>query len=205
MDNRLKQTLAMLLIISFAASPISVADQESISAGFFGGVEDFVGGVAERAENMFGEAVNNSSPQGDPQFNRSTDRDKDRVNRSESELDEDGETLEEVEDRVGNRENIDKISDFMDEHDVKAASIRVVDTDEKFYLVKNQGFVESHNGEVDVKAQVTTDDIEFVLERTEDGELGFRERVEVSNRLKDRIINRDTGMESLKFSIFGGI
>jgi hypothetical protein len=93
----------------------------------------------------------------------------------------------------------------MDEHDVKAASIRVVDTDEKFYLVKNQGFVESHNGEVDVKAQVTTDDIEFVLERTEDGELGFRERVEVTNRLKDRIINRDTGMESLKFSIFGGI
>ena len=41
--------------------------------------------------------------------------------------------------------------------------------------------------------------------RMKDGELGFWERAEVTNRLSDNIVGRDNSVESLKFCIFGGI
>ena len=93
----------------------------------------------------------------------------------------------------------------MDKRNVDIVAVEVEDTGEHFYMIKNQGFVKKYNGDVDVRAEVTTDDVDFVLQRMKDGELGFWERAEVTNRLSDNIVNSGSSVESLKFCIFGGI
>ena len=114
MNNRLKQALTLLMIISFAASPVlsNGSADKTIKAGFFGDLGNFLGGVREEAGNMFGEAVNNSNPQGDPQFNRTTERDaardRARVNRTDTDgnMTEKQNIVNRIRDKVGTRENI---------------------------------------------------------------------------------------------------
>lgn len=117
-----------------------------------------------------------------------------------------------VQDRVKDRvrayntpENVEKLSSEMKHYNVEAVCVDVTDTGERFYLVQGQGYTERYNGVVDLRVECSSEDIEFCLERVQDGKVKILERIEMANRLRHNIEYSNVKCSTFDFCLVGGI
>lgn len=113
-----------------------------------------------------------------------------------------------VSDRVkslSNIQNIGLMDQEMERYKINAISVQVEDTNEKFYLVKGRGYVERYNEPVDIRVKCTGDDINEVAERVEDGKLGILERIEVMNKMKNKVEYSRVQGSMFNFCLAGGV
>lgn len=173
---------SILILLMLSVSSIAPA-----SAGFFDDVWEFVGNAEQNRGRLF-DAV-----RGDTSQNKAT-----------------GEVITTVS-MVNNRvkryntvQNRERITPEMEHYGVNAVLVDVTDTGERFYIVRDKGIVDRFDGEVDARVEVTSGDVDFVMDRVEDGKIGILERIEISNRMRSKIVYSSVDMSLFSFCLYGG-
>lgn len=113
-----------------------------------------------------------------------------------------------VSDRVkslSNIQNIKTMDQEMKRYNVNAISVQVEDTGERFYLVQNRGYVERYDGVVDIRVKCSSEDINDVADRVEDGKLGILERVEIMNTMRNKVEYSRVESNMFNFCLAGGV
>lgn len=166
---------------------LSVSSVAPASAGFFGDVWDFVGHSSENRGKLFDVIRGNTSQ------NKAV-----------------GDDIP-VTPMVNNRvklyntvQNRERITAEMQHYNVESVLVDVTDTGERFYIVRDKGIVDRFDGQVDARIQMSSDDVDFVMDRVEDGKVGIIERIEISNRMRDKIVYSSIDMSMFSFCMYGG-
>ena len=166
---------------------LSVSSVAPASAGFFDDVWEFVGNAEQNRGKLFDAVC------GDTSQNKAT-----------------GEVITTVS-MVNNRvkryntvQNRERITPEMEHYGVNAVLVDVTDTGERFYIVRDKGIVDRFDGEVDARVEVTSGDVDFVMDRVEDGKIGILERIEISNRMRSKIVYSSVDMSLFSFCLYGG-
>lgn len=112
--------------------------------------------------------------------------------------------LEDVK-RLNTIANIEKLSEEMERYGITAILVDVEDANERFYVVKDRGIVERYDKPVDARVRMTKEDMDFVLTRVNDGDVGILERIEISNQLRGRVVHSNIELSQFTFCYTGGI
>lgn len=112
--------------------------------------------------------------------------------------------LEDVK-RLNTIANIMKLSKEMERYGITSVLVDVEDTNEKFYVVKDRGVVERYDKPVDARVRMTKEDVDFVLARVNDGDVGILERIEISNQLRGSVVHSNIELSQFAFCYTGGI
>ena len=173
---------SILILLMLSVSSIAPA-----SAGFIDDVWEFVGNAEQNRGKLF-DAVRGDTSQ----------------NKAVGEALNDAPMVNNRVKRYNTVQNRERITSEMQHYNVSAVLVDVTDTDERFYIVQDKGIVDRYDGEVDARVEVTSADVDFVMDRVEDGRIGILERIEISNKMRSKIVYSSVDMSVFSFCLYGG-